>query len=322
MLARLQQLTTLCLVAMIAGWLVRYGSKGEYAVAAIVPIGVFLGYSLVIGAEYLMLAWTGWRRREATPGWRTLAWAWINEVTRTPLVFCWRQPFRSRAEPDRIASKAGVRGVVFVHGFVSNRGLWNPWLRKLRRLEVPFAAVNLEPVFGSIDSYANCIDQAVRALHVATGLQVIVVAHSMGGLAVRAWLRNRPDGEALVKRIVTIATPHRGTLMARHAKTENGRQMYPQSRWLQALGHEETAERRAKFICFYGNCDNIVVPASTALLDGADNRLIPAVAHVQMVYHPIVFDEVARWLPVAPLRNEPSLGKHACSTSLDMEGTP
>ena len=34
-------------------------------------------------------------------------------------------------------------------------------MRRLRRRGVPFVAVNLEPVFGSIDSYAATIEAAV-----------------------------------------------------------------------------------------------------------------------------------------------------------------
>jgi triacylglycerol lipase len=69
-------------------------------------------------------------------------------------VFCWRQPFRSQRWPDQLPADAhGRRGVLLVHGFVCNRGLWNPWLQRLRRTGRAHVAVNLEPVFGSIDDY-------------------------------------------------------------------------------------------------------------------------------------------------------------------------
>ena len=34
----------------------------------------------------------------------------------------------------------------------------------LRALGVPFVAVNLEPVFGSIDAYAQCVDEAIERM--------------------------------------------------------------------------------------------------------------------------------------------------------------
>ena len=61
----------------------------------------------------------------------------------------------------------------------------------------------------------------------------------------------------------------------------------------------ENAARRARFTCFYGHTDNVVFPASTATLAGADNRHLAGVAHVAMAFHPEVFDEVLRLLAQA-----------------------
>ena len=44
--------------------------------------------------------------------------------------------------------------------------------------------------------------------------------------------------------------------------------------------------RAALFTCWYSNCDNIVFPASTAALAGADNRFVDGLAHVQMAFDP------------------------------------
>ena len=74
-------------------------------------------------------------------------------------------------------------------------------------------AVNLEPVFGSIDGYAPQIDAAVQQLTETTGLPPLLVCHSMGGLAARAWLK-RMNAESRVHHVVTIGTPHRGTSFA------------------------------------------------------------------------------------------------------------
>ena len=56
--------------------------------------------------------------------------------------------------------------------------------------------------------------------------------------------------------------------------------------WQNQLDNEMPAGRHSLFTCWYSNCDNIVFPASTAGLPGADNRLVQGVAHVQMALHP------------------------------------
>ncbi|MFL5074340.1 MAG: esterase/lipase family protein, partial [Microvirga sp.] len=178
---------------------------------------------------------------------------------------------------------------------VCNRGLWNPLMTRLRALGVPFVAVNLEPVFGSIDRYADIIEHAVQRVEAATGQPPVIVAHSMGGLATRAWLAACP-GDERVHRVITIGAPHRGTLLGRFGHTPNTRQMRIGSDWQQQLAAREPPHRFARFTCYYGHCDNVVFPASTATLPGADNRHVAGVAHVHMAHQDEVFNEVLRWV--------------------------
>lgn len=213
--------------------------------------------------------------------------AWWGEVRELFPVFYWRVPFAWRKAPDSMGPEPrGRTGVVLVHGFVCNRGFWAPWLRRLRERGIPHVAVNLEPVFGSIDAYAPILDEAVRSLTAATGRPPVLVCHSMGGLAARAWLRGQPA--AAVARVVTIATPHGGTWLGRLGWSRNGRQMRLASPWLRELGLP--AAGAPPFTCWYTNADNIVFPPSTAALPAADNRLVRGAAHVDLAFHPAVMD--------------------------------
>jgi triacylglycerol lipase len=195
--------------------------------------------------------------------------------------------------PEGLDKNASQRGIVFIHGYVCNRGLWNPLMEKLQSRGVPFVAVNLEPVFGSIDNYAPIIEAAVKRVTAATGMAPVLVAHSMGGLAARAWLATQTSATT-VHRIITIGTPHSGTWLARFGSTLNALQMRQGDGWQKKLSAAEPAERLARFTCFYGHADNIVFPASTGTLPGANNRHIAACAHVHMTYHPQVWDEVLK----------------------------
>ena len=59
--------------------------------------------------------------------------------------------------------------------------------------------------------------------------------------------------------------------------------------------------RYDRFVCWYSNADNIVFPAATATLLGADNRHVPGVSHVAMAFHPQVMCETLALLPKAQL---------------------
>lgn len=295
MLARLQKFTTLGLLALAALWGAVALRAGRPAWALVGVAFIVFGYALVLAIEFVLLR--AMHRDDPAP--RATAGqlfrAWWGEVGSAPLVFCWRQPFRSQRWSDHVpANASGRRGVLLVHGFVCNRGLWSQWLARLHALDVPCVAVNLEPVFGSIEEYAAMIDAGVQRLERATGLAPLIVAHSMGGLAVRRWWASREH--AGVHHVITIGTPHQGTWLARFALTPNGRQMQRNSPWLQALAAHEPAGRTAKFTCFYGHCDNIVFPTSTATLAGADNRHLSGVAHVHMAGRAEPWEEALRRL--------------------------
>lgn len=295
MLARLQKCTTLGLLALAALWAAVAWRAGRPAWAVGGAALVVFGYALVLAIEFVLLhAIHGDDPApRATPA--QLIRAWWGEVGSAPLVFCWRQPFRSQRWPDHLPANAiGRRGILLVHGFVCNRGLWNGWLEHLRARDVPCVAVNLEPVFGSIDEYTAIIEAGVQKVERATGVAPLIVAHSMGGLAVRCWWVSRDDAE--IHHVITIGTPHQGTWLARFALTANGRQMQRNSSWLKALAAREPPGRSAKFTCFYGHCDNIVFPASSATLPDADNRHLRGVAHVHMSGSPEPWEEALRRL--------------------------
>ena len=250
--------------------------------------GVFLAF------QFTVLA-IGGRNTEANrPSARQLVWAWAVETVVSARVFLWQQAFRSHAVPDEVGARPGARGLVFVHGFLCNRGLWNNWMAIAHDRSIPFIAVNLEPTLGSIDEYSAILDRAVREITRATGAGPLLVCHSMGGLVARAWMRNG-EREHKIHHVVTIASPHSGTTLGhsgpRLSTVINGEQMRVGSPWLRALAKTETAQRTGRFTCFYSNCDNIVIPASAGRLPGADNRIVLGVPHLAMVFNERVIRE-------------------------------
>jgi hypothetical protein len=292
MLAHLQKLITLGLLAAATGWLLYFGSASPWlALAGFAAIA--LSYTGFLAIEFILLRLISHGDAATRPGARELLRAWLGEVLAAPPVFCWRQPFRAHAIADQLAPPAllhGRRGVVFVHGLFCNRGFWTPWLRRLQGGGHAFVALSLEPVLGSIDDYVPQIENAVAQVTRASGLPPLLVCHSMGGLAARAWLKHM-QAEARVHHVVTLGTPHRGTWLARFGHGHNARQMRLLSDWHTQLDHGMPADRHALFTCWYSNCDNIVFPSANATLPGAQNRLVPGVAHVQLAFLPLVISE-------------------------------
>jgi hypothetical protein len=238
-LARLLQSSVLVQLAAAALWAAwRWSTSPLQAVAGVVTI-VLLGPIVLAIEGLLSLAINRQDARVPPPSATQVLHAWLAESAHLFATFWWRQPFRWRAVADHLdAACAGRTGVVFVHGFMCNRGFWNAWMRRLRAQGHAYVAVNLEPVYAPIDAYAPIVEEAVRRVEQLTGRAPLVICHSMGGLAARAWWRAHGASRVLAG-LVTNGSPHGGTWMGRFSRTPNGRQMRLQSDWVRELARHE-----------------------------------------------------------------------------------
>ncbi len=203
-------------------------------------------------------------------------------------VFIFRQPWTTQPPTLLAATGSSKRvPVVLVHGYLCNHRIWDDMVAVLRVNGHDVFAVNLEPVFCSIDGYAPIIEHAVSKLLHHTGQQrVALVGHSMGGLAIRAWLR--VHGSQRVARIITLGTPHAGTKIARGTPTPNGKQMTWRSAWLQELATVETEAIRALMFIGLTPQDNIVFNQRDQVLEGISPVIFEGIGHVQMCLEPSV----------------------------------
>jgi len=251
---------------------------------------ILLSHCIVLALQFVALPWINAADVPPRATYRQLLSAWFQESVAAAQVFAWWQPFRAQRFPDQLICKGevhGNRGVILVHGFLCNRAVWMRWLPELTRHKVPFVALNMEPVFGAIDGYVGILDKAIKDMHAVTGQAPLLVCHSMGGLVARAWYQTSSARDSSIHRIVTIGSPHHGTRIGsgfpKFSWIKNVDQMRHGSRWLASLALKETAAQLRQFTCYYSNCDNIVMPAGTAKLEGADNRFVAGIPHVAMV---------------------------------------
>lgn len=198
---------------------------------------------------------------------------------------CWFRLFPTGRPFTFRASDVGQPPVLMLHGYGANAGFWKPFSRKLAKAGISHAAIDLEPVLAGIDDYAVRVDQAVDALCRTSGApQAILLCHSMGGLVARAWLRQ--FGASRAACVITLGTPHHGSLLAGYGLGLNARQMLPPAGeptdWLTALAAAEDGALRSLFLSIYSRHDNIVAPQSSAILPGARHVALDLVGHVAL----------------------------------------
>ncbi len=172
------------------------------------------------------------------------------------------------------------RPLLLVHGYSCSRGVW--WLTR-RRLEAAghtVATVSLAPPYTSIGKLVPQLGERIAMVCQATGAdRVVLVAHSMGGLVCRSYLARH--GSDRVERLITIASPHSGSELARIGIGKNAREMEPGSRWLKDLGQ---AGLPVPAVAIRTAHDNFVMPQDNQRLPGAIDVALEAIGHLAVLF--------------------------------------
>ncbi len=288
----LLQITVAAILFALAIWVWRIDGLWH---ATILSVGAIFLFRLLITANSFFLAW---RYRSETPAPCRLGWAgtlrlFKEEFQATLWSSSWGMPFRSFDK--RTIKNSSAVPVLLIHGYGCNSGYWHSLSKLLTRAEISHHAVDLTPVLADIDAYVPAVQRAVEALCIETGHeQVIIVAHSMGGLAARAYLRSH--GRRRIAKVITLGSPHHGTGLANSAPGLNSKQMrwvgsavngLP-SDWLRQLESTENPELRALFVSIYSHHDNIVAPQTSSHLPGAKNIEFHGIGHVALALNPTV----------------------------------
>ena len=271
----------------------RWLGIGALAALALGVAAVFIVRALISANNFMM----SMRVASPTPPEFRLAPAarlrlYAEEFRASMLQSSWIMP---RARPvQRIYPAAQLAPVLLLHGYGCNSGYWAHLVPLLDAARISHACPNLEPLGAAIDDYVPAVAEAIDALCQASGArQVVIVAHSMGGLAARAYLR--AHGAAKVARIITLGAPHFGTCLASLGPGANASQMRrarcgaaPESDWLHSLAAGEGAAARSLVTSIYSHHDNIVSPQTSSCLDGARNIAFGGVGHVALGSNPQV----------------------------------
>jgi triacylglycerol lipase len=119
---------------------------------------------------------------------------------------------------------------------------------------------------------------------------------SMGGLIGRYYLQ-RLGGAQRMRRLVTLATPHRGSWTARLLPSRPAlAQMYPGSDFLADLNQDLTLLAERDFMAFWTPFDLSVTPAYNCYLPGLPSMRLYSPFHATLLHDPIVLREVVNAL--------------------------
>lgn len=291
MLARIilvAQLAELALYGALGAWMhARHGLP--WPGVAVLIVGLVAGVRLAIVCASFTIAWN--RRSPRAPAHRlgiaaTVAMV-LSEWRAFLLLSLVHLPWeRWLLRPDPPAAPSDRPAVILAHGCFVNRGCFLHLVRSLEAAGVvPIFTPNLRSWLAPIERMEQGLAAEIERVAAATGRKVIVVAHSMGGLGAREVLAHR--GTRHVARLVTIASPHHGTVLAYLGIGANARQMRPHSDFLRTLAHAEGAHGPGiPATSIHSAHDNLVAPQDTSRLPWARSIVMSGIGHVDILGSP------------------------------------
>jgi len=280
----------LLLLALVAGT-AAYVSWASHWIAHGAPawwfvVGAPLAYfapALALVPLWFSLAWI-WRTPrppEARLGLAAVLRLFLTEVW--AVAASWPLMALHRMLIHDPAPAPAPRPVLLVHGVLVNDGVWFRLRRFLLRRDIaPVYTLNYGPPLADIECFAEQLGARIEKVRAATGAErVVLVTQSMGGLVARAYLR-RFGGERVIA-LITIGTPHHGSMLAYSFPGICLAQMQPGNRWLVELNRDEAAPAPVPITSIWSRHDSMVAPQTSSVLACAKNTALIGIAHNALV---------------------------------------
>jgi hypothetical protein len=203
-----------------------------------------------------------------------------------------------RRNPPVPRASASRRPVILLHGYAMSAGSFLWMARRLRQDGWTWVwAISCTPAFGDIRRNARMLAAAVeQARHLASADRVDIVAHSMGGLVARAYIK--AGGAPSVHRLITLGTPHRGTVNGTLGGLVDPmvRQMRIGSPLLEELARDDPVPHTVNVVSIYSRFDAIVIPPENAHYPGALNVELDGVGHTGLLLSRRVYELIRKSL--------------------------
>ncbi|MFD3516034.1 esterase/lipase family protein [Streptomyces sp. NPDC058657] len=199
------------------------------------------------------------------------------------------------------AAATGVRStaarpdpVVFVHGWNSDGSTWQTMAGRFRSDGWPSGRLDqwtYDTTQSNATTAAQLAEQIQRVLDRTGATKVDVVAHSMGSLSSRYYLKNL-KGASKVDAWVSLAGPNHGTATAHWCGGASCVEMRPGSGFLRALNSGDETPGSTRYATWASPCDNVINPRDSVVLTGAVNHTTACLGHSDLHGDQRVYEEV------------------------------
>lgn len=197
-------------------------------------------------------------------------------------------------KPAPPPTSSGNRPILFVHGWNSSASTWDTMVASFKAAGWTDNEL-YRWSYGTSQSNATTaqeIASRVDSIRSTTGWdKVDVIAHSMGSLSSRYYLKNL-GGDLEVDDWISLGGPNHGTDTASACFSTACSEMRIGSAFLAALNDGDESPGTPAYATYWSACDSVINPDSSVPVAGATNTQTACISHSALTTDSKVFADV------------------------------
>lgn len=198
------------------------------------------------------------------------------------------------------ASSLAKDPILFVHGWSESSSVWKTMIANFEKdgyAKSELSAYSYNTSTSNKTLAENEVKSRVEALKKATGAaKVDIVAHSMGSLNSRWYVKFVAGGEANVDDWVSLGGPNHGTEFANFCFSTACTEMRIGSKFLAELNAGDETPGVVNYGTWWSPCDEIINPDSSVALSGATNTQTACISHTALMNDATVYAQVREFV--------------------------
>ncbi|HEU4739038.1 MAG TPA: alpha/beta fold hydrolase [Solirubrobacterales bacterium] len=198
------------------------------------------------------------------------------------------------------ASSLAKDPILFVHGWSETSSVWKTMIANFEKdgyAKSELSAYSYNTSTSNKTLAENEVKSRVEALKKATGAaKVDIVAHSMGSLNTRWYVKFVAGGEANVDDWVSLGGPNHGTEFANFCFSTSCVEMRVGSKFLGELNAGDETPGVVTYGTWWSPCDEIINPDSSVALSGATNTKTACISHSALMNDATVYGQVREFV--------------------------
>lgn len=195
---------------------------------------------------------------------------------------------------------AALDPILFVHGWSSSASTWNTMIGRFEKdgyAKSQLRAYSYNTSQSNKTTAETIVKSEVEKLKSETGAsKVDIIAHSMGSLNSRWYIKFVSGGEANVDDWVSLGGPNHGTNFAYFCFSAACTDMRPGSTFLNTLNAGDETPGSVNYGTWWSPCDEIINPDSSVLLTGATNNETACMSHSNLHQNETVYNQVREFV--------------------------